>query len=116
MGDAKHVHSAAVLAASHHGDWKAALRLIRKMAKIHGVELSSLPGFGGEKVAASMVELAAKAMGDGGVPMHHGPFTGTHEHSHHLTARTPTRTSTSATTTTAAARSTGRVPRRARAA
>jgi hypothetical protein len=86
MPDAKHVHSAAVLAASKHGDWKAAKSLIRKMAKIHGVELSSLPGFGGEKVSATMVALAAKAVDDGGVPMHHGPFNGTHAHSHHLTA------------------------------
>ena len=84
--DKKHLHSAAVLAASKHGNWKAAQALIRRRARELGVELSSLPGFGGEKVAATMVELAAKAMGDGGVPMHHGPFTGTHEHSHHLTA------------------------------
>ncbi len=86
MPDAKHVHSSAVLAASKHGDWKAAMRLIPKMARIHGVALSSLPGFGGEKVAATMLALAAKAMDDGGVPMHHGAFNGTHAHSHHLTA------------------------------
>jgi hypothetical protein len=86
--DKKHLHSAAVLAASHHGDWKAAQSLIRKRARELGVDVASLPGFGqsagdGEKAAASMLELAAKAAaGDGGVPMSHGPFTGTHSHSH----------------------------------
>jgi hypothetical protein len=33
-----------------------------------------------------VVALAAKAMDDGGVPMHHGPFDGTHAHSHRVTA------------------------------
>lgn len=84
--DKKHLHSAAVLAASKHGNWKAAQSLIRRRARELGVELSSLPGFGSEKVEATMVALAAKAMGDGGIPMHHPPFTGTHVHSHHLTA------------------------------
>jgi hypothetical protein len=84
--DKKHLHSAAVLAASGHGNVSAARALIRKRAKDLGVELSSLPGFGGEKVSATMLALAAKAMDDGGVPMHHGPFNGTHAHSHHLTA------------------------------
>jgi hypothetical protein len=89
--DKKHLHSAAVLAASKHGNWQAARALIRKRARELGVELSSLPGFGGssdkdEKVAATMVALAAKGMDDGGVPMHHGAFNGTHTHSHHLTA------------------------------
>jgi hypothetical protein len=38
----------------------------------------------GERAAASMLELAARAMGDGGIPMNHGPFTGTHVHSHFM--------------------------------
>ena len=46
--DKKHLHSAAVLAASKHGNWKAAQSLIRRRAKELGVELSSLPGFGSE--------------------------------------------------------------------
>jgi hypothetical protein len=85
--DKKHLHSAAVLAASGHGNASAAKSLIRKRAKELGVDVKSLPGFGGsdednEKAAASMVALAAKAAGDGGIPMNHGPFTGTHTHTH----------------------------------
>lgn len=40
------------------------------------------------RAAADVLALAAKGapMGDGGIPMHHPPFTGTHAHSHHLTA------------------------------
>jgi hypothetical protein len=88
--DKKHLHSAAVLAASKHGNWQAAKRLIRKRARELGVELSSLPGFGGDsendkKVAASMVLELSKASAPV-VPMHHPPFTGTHSHGHHLTA------------------------------
>jgi hypothetical protein len=85
--DKKHLHSAAVLASSGHGDVAAAKALIRKRARELGVDVKSLPGFGGsdednEKAAASMVALAAKAAGDGGIPMNHGPFTGTHTHTH----------------------------------
>lgn len=85
--DKKHLHSAAVLAASGHGDAGAARALIRKRARELGVDVKSLPGFGGtdednEKAAATMVSFAAKAAGDGGIPMNHGPFTGTHTHTH----------------------------------
>jgi hypothetical protein len=88
-GDARHLHSAAVLAAAGRGDVPAAL--IRTRARDLGVDVKSLPGFGGsdednEKAAASMVALAAKAAGDGGVPMNHGAFTGTHTHSHFQSA------------------------------
>lgn len=88
--DKKHLHSAAVLAASKHGNWQAAQRLIRKRARDLGVDVSTLPGFGkpdsdGEKAAASMLALAAKVT-DGGVAMEHGPFTGTHTHSHSMSA------------------------------
>jgi hypothetical protein len=85
---ARQLHSAAVLAASRHGDWKAAQSLIRRMAPRFGVKVSSLPGFGqsdedGEKAAATMLSLAAKkAVGDGGVAMNHAAFTGTHTHTH----------------------------------
>lgn len=87
VGDKRHLHSAAVLAASGHGNVPAASAMIRKRARELGVDVKSLPGFGGsdddhERAAASMVALAAKAAGDGGVPMNHGPFTGTHTHSH----------------------------------
>jgi hypothetical protein len=65
--DAKHLHSAAVLAASGHGNVAAAKRLIRKRAKELGVDVNSLPGFGGsdndndgdedfDNVAASYVD------------------------------------------------------------
>jgi hypothetical protein len=89
--DKKHLHSAAVLAASGHGNTSAAKSLIRKRARELGVDVKSLPGFGGsdednEKAAASMVSLAAKAAGDGGIPMNHGPFTGTHTHTHFQSA------------------------------
>jgi hypothetical protein len=46
--DRKHLHSAAVLAASGHGDVAAARRLIRKRAAELGVPLKSLPGFSDE--------------------------------------------------------------------
>ena len=83
--DKKHLHSAAVLAASGHGNVSAAKALIRKRAKELGVDVSSLPGFGGsdkdhEKAAASMVALAKQV--SGGVAMHHAPMTGTHSHAH----------------------------------
>jgi HK97 family phage prohead protease len=47
--DVAHLHAAAVLAASGHGNWKAAKRLVRKMAKKFGVALGSLPGFSNGK-------------------------------------------------------------------
>jgi hypothetical protein len=83
--DKKHLHSAAVLAASKHGNWQAAQSLIRRRARELGVDVNSLPGFGGsdkdnEKAAASMVALAKQA--GGGVAMHHAPMTGTHSHAH----------------------------------
>jgi hypothetical protein len=83
--DKKHLHSAAVLAASGHGDTGAAKALIRKRARELGVDVKTLPGFGGsdednEKAAASMVALAKQA--GGGVAMHHAPMTGTHAHAH----------------------------------
>jgi hypothetical protein len=88
--DKKHLHSAAVLAASKHGNWQAAQSLIRRRARELGVDVSSLPGFGGsdadnEKAAASMVALAAKVSG-AGVAMHHAPMTGTHSHPHNVSA------------------------------
>jgi|GEM_PF-1769894 len=53
---------------------------IKAAARKLGIEISSDDG-DGEKAAASMLALAAR-MSDGGVPMSHGPFTGTHTHSH----------------------------------
>lgn len=88
--DKKHLHSAAVLAASRHGDYKAARALIRRKARDFGVDVNSLPGFGsgsdsdGERVAASMIELARKDAGADLVSMHHGPFTGRHSHPHNV--------------------------------
>jgi hypothetical protein len=89
--DKKHLHSAAVLAASGHGDAAAAKALIRKRARELGVDVSTLPGFGqkdedGEKAAASMVALAAKVVGDGGVAMNHAPHNGVHSHNHFMSA------------------------------
>jgi hypothetical protein len=86
--DKKHLHKAAVLAASHHGDWKAAQRLIRKVAREEGVDVNTLPGFGGdsdkdEKVAATMVALAAsQGQLKGTAAQPHPPFHGVHAHMH----------------------------------
>ena len=94
--DVKHLHSAAVLAASGHGNVSAAKALIRRRAKELGVPLESLPGFGSsggdEKVAASMLQLAGGApmepplgMDHSGV-MNHAPFNGSHRHGHPVMA------------------------------
>lgn len=45
IGNRDQLHAAAVLAASHHGDWKAARKLIRRRARELGVNISTLPGF-----------------------------------------------------------------------
>lgn len=79
--DKKHLHSAAVLAASKKGNWKAARSLIRRRARELGVALSSLPGFGSEKVSATMVALAAKGMSATPATAHE-PFHGVHSHAH----------------------------------
>jgi HK97 family phage prohead protease len=50
--DKSHLHAAAVLAASKHGDYKAAKRLIRKRAAALGVDVNTLPGFGGKNRSA----------------------------------------------------------------
>jgi hypothetical protein len=90
--DRKHLHSAAVLAASGHGNAGAAKALIRKRAREMGVDVNSLPGFGGdreedgEKAAASMLALAARMAGPAAVAMHHASMTGTHSHAHAMTA------------------------------
>jgi HK97 family phage prohead protease len=55
------LHSAAVLAASHHGDWKAAQALIRRRAKELGVDVATLPGFGEEKSSGLLTEQRASA-------------------------------------------------------
>jgi hypothetical protein len=70
-----------VLAASGHGNVSAAKALIRKRAKDLGVELSSLPGFGSEKVSATMLALAAGKM-KGQAAEAHQPFHGVHTHAH----------------------------------
>lgn len=87
--DKKHLHSAAVLAASGHGNVSAAKALIRKRARELGVDVKTLPGFGGsdednEKAAASMVALARQVTG--AVAMHHAPMTGSHSHPHVVTS------------------------------
>ena len=90
----RQLHSAAVLAASRHGDWQGAQRLIRRMAPKFGVDVNSLPGFGaggsdrdGEKMAASVMALAAKAVGAGlVVAMNHAPINGKHSHAHYVTS------------------------------
>ena len=89
--NAKQLHSAAVLASSGHGNVEAAKRLIRRRAKELGVDINSLPGFGSsdddEKVAASMVALAARTPAGlqhlhPNAAMHHDNFHGQHSHPH----------------------------------
>lgn len=84
------LHSAAVLAASHHGDWKAAMALIRRRAKELGVDVSSLPGFGEEKSPSRPLERLASAIEDmdlAAAPDYNAaaaehPYDGTHDHAH----------------------------------
>ena len=57
--DAHELHSAAVLAASGHGDAAAAKRLIRRRAKDLGVSLNHLPGMS-EDVNVSRSDAAAR--------------------------------------------------------
>lgn len=87
--DKAHLHKAATLAATGHGDVPAAKRLIRKRARELGVDVSTLPGFGGgsdkdEKVAATMVLQLAGGKAKGGfmAAESHPPFHGTHSHAH----------------------------------
>ncbi len=54
--DAHELHSAAVLAASGHGDVPAAKKLIRKRAKELGVSLSHLPGMGSDSQRSMATE------------------------------------------------------------
>lgn len=54
---------------------------IRSRAKALGVQVDLAAGSGLNE-AADLVALAKKPMGDGGVIMNHGPFNGTHTHSH----------------------------------
>jgi len=83
------LHSAAVLAASHHGDWKAAQALIRRRAKELGVDVSTLPGFGEEKSSGRPLELRASAADNMDLAANpdydadaaeHDVMTGTHTH------------------------------------
>lgn len=55
--DEEHLHAAAVLAASKHGDYKAARALIRRRAKDLGVDVTTLPGFGEKKSEDADPEL-----------------------------------------------------------
>jgi hypothetical protein len=48
INNAKQLKSAAILASSKHGDYKAAKALIRRRAKELGVDVTTLPGFGGD--------------------------------------------------------------------
>lgn len=91
VNNVSQLHSAAVLAASHHGDWKAARALIRRRARELGVDVSTLPGFGEEKSSGLPLERRASAAEDldlAGAPDYdadaapHDVMTGTHSHVH----------------------------------
>lgn len=58
---------------------------IRSRAKALG-ESVDLAGGSGLDEAAEAFALAAKPVGDGGIPMNHGPFNGTHVHTHFQSA------------------------------
>jgi len=89
INNIKQLHAAATLAASHHGDWKAAQTLIRRRAKELGVDVTTLPGFGEEKGSGRPVERRASAAEDldltsapdfdADIPH---PTSATHEHAH----------------------------------
>jgi HK97 family phage prohead protease len=64
ISNVKQLKAAAVLAASHHGDWKAAQALIRRRAKELGVDVTTLQGFGEAKAADGPYELRASAAED----------------------------------------------------
>lgn len=85
------LHAAAVLAASHHGDWQAAQALIRRRAKELGVDVTTLPGFGEEKSSGMPLELRASAADDMNLAADpdynasdavHDVMTGSHSHPH----------------------------------
>lgn len=83
IADARQLHAAAVLALSGQG--RHGRQEIRSRARELGVDVGTLPGFGGssardEQAAAEMVTLAGKT---GAImAMHHGLFTGKHSHGH----------------------------------
>jgi hypothetical protein len=82
--DKAHLRKAAILAASKHGDYQAARRLIRKVAREEGVDVTTLPGFGSEKddeKVAATVALAASQM-KGTAAVAHPPYHGVHSHPH----------------------------------
>lgn len=90
VNDVHQLHAAAVLAASHHGDWKAAQALIRRRARELGVDVATLPGFGDQRAAVRLLERLASAIEDmdlandsdyDAAAAEH-PFDGTHEHGH----------------------------------
>jgi hypothetical protein len=64
INNADQLKAAAVLAASHHGDWQAAQALIRRRAKELGVDVTTLPGFGEAKAAGLPLEERASAAED----------------------------------------------------
>jgi hypothetical protein len=53
INNVKQLNSAAILAASKHGDYEAAKRLIRRRAKELGVDVTTLSGFGKKKESSS---------------------------------------------------------------
>lgn len=57
INNVKQLRAAAVLAASGHGDVKAAQALIRRRAKELGVDVTTLPGFGSTKTSETRLLL-----------------------------------------------------------
>jgi Mu-like prophage I protein len=68
INNAKQLKDAATLAASKHGDWKAAQTLIRRRAKDLGVALNTLDGFAGKQLdSRPAMELSADILATLGI-------------------------------------------------
>lgn len=73
-----YVHQAAHTAGYTEDQLAAIQGRVAAAARQHGIVLE----VDRERIEAGMVALAKKPVGDGGVVMNHGPFNGTHSHSH----------------------------------
>lgn len=68
INNAKQLKAAATLAASKHGDWKAAQTLIQRRAKELGVTLNTLDGFAGKQLdSRPAMELSADILATLGI-------------------------------------------------
>jgi HK97 family phage prohead protease len=71
--DEDHLHAAAVLAASGHGDVEAAKALIQRRAKELGVDVTTLPGFGKESKSEGLPGESRDQEPGASTPEHEDP-------------------------------------------